>query len=252
MTLAAILALLGVVVVFVHGDLNAAIVWLAEKLVLGAALRFDERDRADVAEQYVAHVRAAAGDPIETPLSAMILAIYTFAKAPARARGRRAQHRGEVLAGALTIDRRTVSVVLAALNEEETLSYVLREVGDDVNEVVLVDDQSVDRTVEVARQTLPGIRVLRGSQRGYGAALACGLSAASGDIIVVITPDILESPSEISSLVEALRSGCDFARVSRRKASSQRSADTRQSGPNRILNCVAVLFFGMRYTAARL
>src|SRR3712207_8912497 len=45
---------------------------------------------------------------------------------------------------------------------------------------------SVDRTVEVARQLVPDIKVVAQTRTGKGNALACGFAACTGDIIVMI------------------------------------------------------------------
>src|SRR6185369_15966555 len=65
-----------------------------------------------------------------------------------------------------------VSVVVPALNEAENLRHVLPRIPD-VFEIILVDGGSRDRTVEIAREILPAIRVLSQPGRGKGDALTC-------------------------------------------------------------------------------
>src|SRR5947209_7456738 len=72
-----------------------------------------------------------------------------------------------------------VSVVIPALNEAENLPHVLPRIPKGVYEVLLVDGNSKDRTVEVARELLPTIRIVQQQGRGKGAALRTGFAAAT-------------------------------------------------------------------------
>ena len=108
-----------------------------------------------------------------------------------------------------------VSIVIPALNEEENLPYVLPGIHEGVHEVLLVDGYSSDRTVEVARQLCPGIRIVMQAGSGKGAALRSGFAAATGDIIVMLDADGSTDPDEIPLFVGALLAGADFAKGSR-------------------------------------
>lgn len=108
-----------------------------------------------------------------------------------------------------------VSVVIPALNEAENLPHVLPRIPAWVHEVILVDGQSTDRTVEVAQALWPSIRVIMQEGRGKGAALRAGFAAATGDIIVMLDADGSTDPGEIPAFVETLVAGADFAKGSR-------------------------------------
>jgi glycosyltransferase involved in cell wall biosynthesis len=108
-----------------------------------------------------------------------------------------------------------VSVVIPTLNEERNVEWVLERLPGVVDEVILVDGRSTDRTVEVARAARPNIRVVLESQPGKGAALRAGFAAARGEYIVMIDADGSMDPSEIERFVEALHSGCDLVKGSR-------------------------------------
>ena len=84
---------------------------------------------------------------------------------------------------------RTVSVVLPAYNEE---LYIRPAVEDFfatgvVDEVVVVDNNSRDRTADEARQTRA--RVVAETAQGYGHALRRGLREATGDLVILAEPD---------------------------------------------------------------
>lgn len=109
----------------------------------------------------------------------------------------------------------TVSVVIPALNEAENIPYVLERLPGGLHEVLLVDGQSTDGTVEAARRALPSIRVVQQEGRGKGAALRSGFKAATGDIIVMLDADCSTDPAEIPVYVGALLAGADFVKGSR-------------------------------------
>ena len=89
----------------------------------------------------------------------------------------------------------TVSVVIPALNEAESLPHVLPRIPRDVHEVILVDGRSDDGTCEVARSLMPGIKIVKQEGRGKGAALRAGFAAATGDIIVHLDADGSTDPA---------------------------------------------------------
>jgi glycosyltransferase involved in cell wall biosynthesis len=111
--------------------------------------------------------------------------------------------------------RSTVSVVIPAMNEEHNIGWVLRRLPDWVDEVVLVDGFSSDRTLEVARATRPDVLVVSQRGRGKGAALRSGFEGASCDYVVAIDADGSMEPAEIEYYVAALEQGYEFVKGSR-------------------------------------
>jgi glycosyltransferase involved in cell wall biosynthesis len=109
----------------------------------------------------------------------------------------------------------TVTVIIPALNEAENLPHILPHIPSWVHEVILVDGNSVDNTIEVAQRTLPGIRIIKQDARGKGAALRAGVNAARGDIVVLLDADGSTDPAEIPVFVSTLLAGADFAKGSR-------------------------------------
>jgi glycosyltransferase involved in cell wall biosynthesis len=108
----------------------------------------------------------------------------------------------------------TVTIVIPARNEARNLEVVLPKIPD-VEQVVLVDGNSVDGTVETAQRTRPGITVVRQTRIGKGNALVCGFEAAKGDIVVMFDADGSADPEEIPAFIEALIAGADFAKGTR-------------------------------------
>ncbi|MGH3117099.1 MAG: glycosyltransferase family 2 protein [Gaiellales bacterium] len=142
-----------------------------------------------------------------------------------------------------------VSVVVPAMNEAKNLPYVLARVPADVYEVVLVDGNSTDGTVEVARELFPTVRIVGQDRRGKGNALACGFAACRGDIIVMLDADGSADPQEIAHFVRALQNGADFAKGSRFLPGGGSADITRMRRlGNAFLGSLVNLLYGTRYT----
>lgn len=102
-------------------------------------------------------------------------------------------------------DGAKVSVVIPAYHEENSIEQVLKNLKqlEQVDEIVVVDDGSADRTAELARQAVPDVRVVRHPYNiGNGAAVKTGIRAATGDIIVLMDADGQHPPSEIPRMLE--------------------------------------------------
>ncbi|MEC9046968.1 MAG: glycosyltransferase family 2 protein [Planctomycetota bacterium] len=84
---------------------------------------------------------------------------------------------------------RTVSLVIPAYNEEDTIGQVVEEFRQEphLDEILVVDNNCKDRTAE--RASAAGATVIRESQAGYGAALTAGMNAATGDLLVLVEAD---------------------------------------------------------------
>ncbi|WP_149180601.1 glycosyltransferase family 2 protein [Streptomyces sp. TRM49041] len=142
-----------------------------------------------------------------------------------------------------------VSVVIPAMNEAENLPYVFKTLPDWVHEVVLVDGNSTDDTVAVARAHWPDVKVVKQVGKGKGDALISGFSACTGDIIVMVDADGSADGQEIVSYVSALVGGADFAKGSRfaNGGGTDDMTPVRRLG-NRLLCAIVNAKFGARYT----
>lgn len=80
-----------------------------------------------------------------------------------------------------------ISVVIPCYNEEDGIKTVMADMPHFVDEVVVVDNNSTDRTREIA-QGLDTVVVFEPKQ-GYGAAYKAGLRKAVGDVIVTMDGD---------------------------------------------------------------
>src|SRR5215472_2444878 len=142
-----------------------------------------------------------------------------------------------------------ISVVIPALNEARNLPHVFKRMPPDIYEVVLVDGDSVDDTVETARRLWPDIRIVKQTRTGKGNALACGFAAASGDIIAMIDADGSADPGEIPQFVAALSGGAEFAKGSRYAPGGASDDITMlRSAGNRILTTVFNFCYRKKYS----
>lgn len=142
-----------------------------------------------------------------------------------------------------------VSVVIPAMNEAENLPYVFKTLPAWIHEVVLVDGNSTDDTVRVARELYPAVKVVEQRGKGKGDALITGFAACTGEIIVMVDADGSADGNEIVSYVSALVGGADFAKGSRFANGGGTDDMTliRKLG-NRVLCSIVNHKFGARYT----
>jgi len=144
-----------------------------------------------------------------------------------------------------------VSVIIPALNEEEPIAGVVREVAATKvpADIIVVDNGSTDRTAERAREA--GARVVK-APRGYGRACATGVAALwpECDIIVFLDGDGSDCPEFMNQLVDPIAAGThDFVIGSRTRGQREPgSMNFQQILAGRIAGMVMRLLYGVRYT----
>ena len=144
-----------------------------------------------------------------------------------------------------------VSVVIPALNEEEPIGEVVREViaTGIPREVVVVDNGSTDLTAECARNA--GARVVS-APRGYGRACAAGVAAVSDecDVLVFLDGDGSDVPRFIPALVEPIINGThDFVIGSRTRGKREPgSMNAQQIFAGHLAGLLIRALYGVRYT----
>jgi glycosyltransferase involved in cell wall biosynthesis len=154
----------------------------------------------------------------------------------------------EPLAG---LDRLTVSVVIPALNEEEAIGDVVREVRTQpVDEIIVVDNGSTDRTA--ARAAAAGGRVVSEPRRGYGRACRAGVAATRADcgVIVFLDGDGSDRPAFIPALLAPIFHGThDFVIGSRVRGKAEPGSLTPQQRlSGRLAGLLCRLVYGVHYT----
>lgn len=114
------------------------------------------------------------------------------------------------------MSRPSLSVVVLAFDEEDNAGPVLGELrgwleaNEPSSEIVLVDDGSRDQTTARAQEALAGFPtrfVRHDTNRGMGAGLKSGVTAARGDWVTFLPADGQIPPSAVGVLREAARDG---------------------------------------------
>jgi glycosyltransferase involved in cell wall biosynthesis len=99
------------------------------------------------------------------------------------------------------------SVIIPAYNEENAIAKVVNEIPDYVSEIIVISNNSTDKTIEIAEKA--GATVLSEIRKGYGYACLKGMEyIASRDkkpeIIVFLDGDYSDYPEELTQLVEPI------------------------------------------------
>ena len=107
-----------------------------------------------------------------------------------------------------------VSVVIPCLNEANSLAYCVDkamkafQAAGLTGEVVVADNGSTDGSIQIAEEH--GARVIRVTERGYGAALRAGVAGARGPFIIMGDADDSYDFTDVPRFVEKLREGNDI------------------------------------------
>jgi len=137
----------------------------------------------------------------------------------------------------------SITVIIPCLNEEQGIEKVMTRMPAFVDQVIVVDNGSEDRTSDVARQY--GAQVIREPVRGYGRSYKRGFAAATGDIIVTLDGDHSYPPDAISYLIEALlHLEVDFLNASRFPVRDRQAMSFKHKFGNWMLSiAMSILYF---------
>ena len=114
------------------------------------------------------------------------------------------------------IENSDVTVIIPTLNEEKSIADVIREINHlGYHSIMIVDGNSRDRTVEIAKDY--GVEVIVQNGRGKGSALrqVFNHSGLNGNAIVMMDADGSMNPKEIPSFIESLNHKADLAKGAR-------------------------------------
>ena len=124
--------------------------------------------------------------------------------------------------------RMKVTLMIPTRNEEGCIGKVLAEIPRDVvDEVVIVDGHSKDKTVEEAKaRLLPQDKLLTQKGRGYGGAFIEAFGVATGDVLIFMDADGSHDPADIPKLIERVREGYEYVMASRYTSGGHSYDDT--------------------------
>jgi len=147
-------------------------------------------------------------------------------------------------------DRPSTAVIIPVFNEEQGLPLVLADIPNDlIDEMVVVDNMSTDRSADVARQK--GARVVEEPRRGYGSACLAGIAATRGhEVLVFLDGDYSDYPEDMRELLAPVLGGqADLVIGSRMIDRNARKALPPQARfGNRLATLLMHLLFGIRCT----
>ena len=146
-----------------------------------------------------------------------------------------------------------IKVIIPAFNEADSIENVIRELPDTVNETIVVNNNSTDKTVLNAQRA--GATVLTEERMGYGYACLCGMNHVAQqselpDIVVFIDGDYSDYPEELDKVVAPIiNDNIDMVIGARVKALREDGSMTpQQIFGNWLATSLMKLFFGATFT----
>lgn len=146
-----------------------------------------------------------------------------------------------------------IRVIIPAFNEERSIAKVIGDIPSHISEIIVVDNQSTDRTAEVSRKA--GATVLFEPKMGYGYACLKGLGYIEiheevTDIVVFLDGDYSDYPEEMDKLLSPIiKDDIDFVIGARAKSKREPGSMTfPQIFGNWLATTLMRLFFGSRFT----
>lgn len=141
-----------------------------------------------------------------------------------------------------------ITALICTRNEAPNLIHILPFIPEYVTEILLIDGNSSDRTVEEAKRICPRIKVLIQPHDGKGDALRFGFEQAEGDIVVTLDADGTTNPKDIGSFITPLLNGYDYTKGSRFAKGLPHNKPKHRILGNWIITLAFDILFGRIYT----
>ena len=146
-----------------------------------------------------------------------------------------------------------IKVIIPALNEENAISKVIKEIPEFVDEIIVIDNGSNDNTSVVAKEF--GATVLHEIKKGYGYACLKGLNYIRNlkdrtDVIVFLDGDYSDYPNQMPKLISPIiYDNFDFVLGSRKQILSEKGAmNSHQIFGNWLATTLMSLLFKSKFT----
>ena len=150
-----------------------------------------------------------------------------------------------------------ISVVIPAFNEEKSIPYVLNDIPNFVNLVIVCDNSSTDKTSEIAKNM--GAKVVFEEKKGYGNACLKAISYLRNlkdkpEIVVFIDGDYSDDPKQMKKIVDPIfYEGYDLVLGARTKSLRDKNSMTAHQIFGNWLACFLMrIFFNSRFISHRL
>jgi len=147
--------------------------------------------------------------------------------------------------------RPNISIIIPAINEEESIGLVLNDIPANIaKEIIVVDNGSYDNTVAVAENL--GAKVMQEPLRGYGSACLRGISVLKKDtdIVVFLDADYSDYPQDMNTILKPILTGkAEMVIGSRMLGMREKGSLLPQAVfGNKLAAFLIRLFWGFRYT----
>ncbi|CAM1343147.1 glycosyltransferase family 2 protein [Tenacibaculum amylolyticum] len=146
-----------------------------------------------------------------------------------------------------------IKVIIPAYNEEDSITKVINDIPDLVDEVIVVSNNSTDATEQNAKNA--GATVLSEPRRGYGYACLKGMDLIANtnpkpDIVVFLDGDYSDYPEQLTEIISPITNeDIDFVIGSRVKRLREKGSMTpQQVFGNWLATFLMRLFFGAKFT----
>jgi glycosyltransferase involved in cell wall biosynthesis len=142
----------------------------------------------------------------------------------------------------------TFTLLMPTVNEEAGLRQMMPRIQKNwVDEIVVVDGGSTDRTCEVARDA--GCRVIKQVKPGLAECYVEALEQISNDVVITFSPDGNSIPEIIPNLIEKMKEDYDLVIVSRYlKGAGSDDDDAVTNAGNKLFTNMINILFGSHYT----
>ena len=145
-----------------------------------------------------------------------------------------------------------MSVIIPAFNEEKSIPYVLNDIPNFVNQVIVCDNSSTDKTSEIAKNM--GAKVVFEEKKGYGNACLKAISYLRNlkdkpEIVVFIDGDYSDDPKQMKKIVDPIYyEGYDLVLGARTKSLRDKNSMTAHQIFGNWLACFLMrIFFNSRF-----
>ena len=137
-----------------------------------------------------------------------------------------------------------ISLIIPCYNEEAAIGKLVKSVPSSVGEILVIDNNSSDRSAEVARSA--GAKVVHESKQGYGAAIRRGFKEATGDILIVLDADGQYPIEKINEAVAYLKqNNLDFVSCNRFPLEDKTSLPLVRRFGNHLFTVFTNILFGI-------
>ena len=149
------------------------------------------------------------------------------------------------------IDDKRIVVIIPAFNEEESLPKVIADIPSFVDEIIVVNNGSSDKTEEVGKSL--DVTVLNELEKGYGAACLKAIDYIKNkqiDIVVFLDGDYSDHPEEMNLIVEPIiKDDVDLVIGSRMLGKREKGAMLPQAiFGNMLASFLIKIFWNYRFT----